>query len=158
MTRYTQSDLHILEQQEQDFCYSSFTSKDALELGLSVIHAAEREDRGLVISIIRESDGFVLFQYGMDDKAERNYRFAESKRQMVLRYHHSSAWVYVASQLHLLAEQTSAGSFPVFLKTGELAATVSISGLHEGKDYRILLSALEEIFHRNTVPFEKELV
>ena len=158
MTQYTQQDLQVLQQQEEDFRYPVFTSKEALQLGLAIIEEAEKEDRGIVIRIVRESDGFVLFQYGMDDKAERNYVFAEMKRQCVLQYHHSSAWCYVANQLGMIDVQTSGGSFPVLLQDGTCTATVSVSGLHEGKDHTVILAALENIFHKKTVKFEKELV
>ena len=157
MTQYIQQDLQVLQQQEEDFKYPVFTSKDALQLGLAIIEEAE-EDRGIVIRIVRESDGFVLFQYGMDDKAERNYVFAEMKRQCVLQYHHSSAWCYVANQLGMIDVQTSGGSCPVLLQDGTSTATVSVSGLHDGKDHAVILAALENIFHKKTVKFEKELV
>ena len=146
MTQYAQQDLQVLQQQEEDFRYPVFTSKDALQLGLAIIEEAEKEERGIV------------FQYVMDDKAERNYVFAEMKRQCVLQYRHSSAWCYVASRLGIIDVQTSGGSYPVLLQDGTCTATVSVSGLHEGKDYTVILAALENIFHKKTVKFEKELV
>lgn len=148
MTQYTQQDLQVLQQQEEDFRYPVFTSKDALQLGLAIIEAAGKEDKGIVIRIVRESDGFVLFQYGMDDKAERNYVFAEMKRQCVLQYHHSSAWCYVANQLGIIDVQTSGGSYPVLLQDGTCTATVSVSGLHEGKDHTVILQHWKTSFIR----------
>ncbi len=155
---YTQSDLDILSQQEQDLRYDSFHSEDAFKLGATIIDLAKQEDRGLVIQIVRESDGLVIFQYAMDDKAERNFIFCSYKHEALLQQGHSSAWMYVNAEINSNHENTfSGGSFPIYNLEGKLIASIMVSGLHEGKDHFIIIQALQQVLNKKTVEFKKEL-
>jgi uncharacterized protein (UPF0303 family) len=155
---YTQSDLDILIQQEQDLRYDTFHSIDAFKLGEEIIKQAEKEDRGIVIQIIRESDGLVIFQYVMDDKAERNFIFCSYKHEALLEQGHSSAWMYVNEEVKGNHESIySGGAFPIRDQDNHLIASLLVSGLHEGKDHHIIVHALENVLNKNTVSFTNEL-
>ncbi len=154
---YTQSDLDILLQQEKDLRYESFHSKDALRLGEEIINQAEKEDRGLVIQIVREKDSLVIFQYAMDDKAERNFVFCSKKHEALLEQGHSSAYMYVSEEIKGNSSNYSGGSFPIYDLENNLVASVLVSGLHEGKDHHIIISSLEKVLNKATISFKKEL-
>lgn len=155
---YQQSDLEILLQQEQDLRYESFHSQDALVLGQAIIEEAKHEDRGIVIQIIREIDGLVIFQYAMDDKAERNFMFCSYKHEALLEQGHSSAWMYVNAEINGNHKNMfSGGSFPIRDLENHLIASVMVSGLHEGKDHHIIVHALEKILKKTTVEFTNDL-
>lgn len=160
---YTIDDLKILEQQERDLSYESFSNEDALKLGLAILDAQKNFDRNIVIRITREEDNLVLFQYVMKGKSERNFMFAEGKHKAVLHSHHSSAWAYVACQLkeetHYVPEEgeiPAGGAFPI-LVNGKHVATVMTSGLHDGKDHDVILQGLQIALGKTTVKFPKEL-
>ena len=146
--------LAALERQEQVLRYpTTFGASEALELGCAIARLAPQYDRGITAVITRESDGMQLFAWSMDDKAPRNYGFAEGKRQASLASGHASVWGYLDHQLNspdtpLFTEQTvgfpSAGAFPIFAGD-ERVATACVSGLHEGRDHELLVRALEEV-------------
>lgn len=132
-----------------------FSSKDALELGSIIARLNEEYDRGVCVKITREVDGLVIFQWFADDKAARYHRFLDGKRLAALGCGHSSLWAEVAHQLdgsyaEMYAadapEWPGAGAFPIRVG-GEWVATISVSGLHEGKDHEIVTRALDEAIH-----------
>lgn len=146
--------LEALEAQERALRYPErFGAAEALELGCAIARLAPEYDRGITAQIVRESDGMQLFAWSMDDKAPRNYGFAEGKRQQSLATGHASVWGYLNHQLTepdapLFSERTvgfpSAGAFPIFVGD-ERVATACVSGLHEGRDHELVVRALQEV-------------
>lgn len=147
---YTEETLRVLQAQEDILQYDRFGNAEVLALGTAAAELAEEYDRGVGISITRESDGLVLFQYMMEDKAPRNLGYMEGKRRTVLASGHCSLWPYVENAINgkwqdLMDQKPylalSGGAFPIRVK-GEHAATISVSGLHEGKDHELTVRAL----------------
>lgn len=151
-SEYDRNDLAVLRQQEDIFRMDAFTSADALRTGNAVVKLLDDYDRGISCTIIREADEAVIFQYIHDDKAERNIGFARGKRKAMLKYGHSSAWVYAAVKAGVLEPDQSViaggGAFPIFSHDGTLLASILESGLHEGKDHELILRALRKAFRR----------
>ena len=164
--------LELLQQQEDTLVWPHpFRSADALKLGNELARLAEEDpsfDRDVAIRIYRESDGLVLFQYMMDEKAERNYAFMDGKRQVTLATGHSSLYAVLAHTLDENAYPScfsdpekycvSGGSFPIREQnpeTGSLphTATVSVSGLHEGKDHELVVRALSNVLGKPLAVF-----
>ena len=143
-----------LERQEQVLRYPErFGAAEALELGCTIARLAPTYDRGITAVITRESDGMQLFAWSMDDKAPRNYNFAEGKRAASCASGHSSVWGYVTHELNdpdspLFGPETvglpAAGAFPLYVGD-ERVATVCVSGLHEGRDHELVVRALEHV-------------
>lgn len=150
----TQDALDTLSQQEQLLRYpETFGAEEALELGCAIAQLAPQYDRGVTAVITRESDGMMLFAWSTDDKAPRNYGFAEGKRQASLALGHASVWGYLEHQLTapdepLFTEQTigmpCAGAFPIYAGD-ERVATACVSGLHEGRDHELIVRALQQV-------------
>lgn len=144
--------LAALREQERLLRYPErFGAHEALELGCAIAALAEDYDRGIGVRIYREEDDLVLFQWMMDDKAARNLTFIEGKRRAALTCGHCSLWAYadheVSGAWNELFDPASGacpvgGAFPVRLAAGEWVATVSLSGLHEGKDHELVVRAL----------------
>lgn len=151
--RYTPDSLATLQRQEDILRYPArFGSDEALRLGNAVADLSSDYGRGVLVQIVREKDGLTLFQWASDDKAPRNLEFAQTKRQASLTCGHSSLWGYVrrtldgvkpASRDEVTGALYSAGAFPIVDGTGQRVATVSISGLHEGRDHELAVRALE---------------
>ena len=150
----TPATLEALEQQERVLRYRKrFGAYEALELGNAIATLAPEYDRGVTAIITRESDGMVLYSWSMDDKAPRNYGFAEGKRQASLASGHASVWGFVD---HAITEPDTelftadtvgmpvAGAFPIRVED-ELVATACVSGLHEGRDHELIVRALEKV-------------
>ena len=150
----TPAALETLAKQEELLRYpAAFGANEALELGCAIARLAPEYDRGITAVITRESDGMQLFAWSMDDKAPRNYGFADGKRQASLVSGHASVWGYLDHQVNnpdtpLFTEQTVgfpvAGAFPI--RVGDdLVATACVSGLHEGRDHELVVRALQEV-------------
>ena len=159
--RYSRRDLDILLEQERILCYDRFGSTEALTLGNAAAALAAEYDRGVGIQITRESDGLVLFQYMMDDKAPRNLGFMEGKRQATLACGHSSLYAFVAHTLDGSCQDVfdamprmlpCGGAFPL-RAGGQYAATFAVSGLHDGKDHELLVRSLCRALGRQAPAF-----
>ena len=163
-TEYDETDLQVLEEQEKILSLPSFESSDALLIGNAIAEAALDYDREVAIRIDRMSDDLTLFQYIMDSKSAANLKYMDGKKQSVLDSGHSSAWVYVKLQIddelsnwkddgvHLI----SGGAFPLYVN-GEITAVVQVSGLHEGKDHELIVSALNRAYEKHAPMFTKGL-
>jgi|LAHS01.1.fsa_nt_gb uncharacterized protein (UPF0303 family) len=152
---YSQDCLDTIVEQERILRYDkTFTSNDALDVVEAARNLAPEYDRGYGIRVTRESDGLVLAQWMADDKAPRNVSFMEGKRLAALGCGHASLYAYVEHELDgthgewfdLLAkgeprELPFGGAFPV--RVGDAwVATVSLSGLHEGRDHEVVVRSL----------------
>ncbi|CAM4099544.1 Gfo/Idh/MocA family oxidoreductase [Saccharibacillus endophyticus] len=158
---YTPECLEVLAEQEELLQYEAFGSKEALELGNTIVELAKEYDREIAVSIFRESDGLVIFQYVMDSKAARNIGYMEGKRRAALSTGHSSVWMHVDHELNgKWSEEManmphfvpSGGAFPI-RANGEWAATLSLSGLREGRDHELVIRALSKVLNRQVPAF-----
>lgn len=147
---YDENTLSLLEKEEEDLVFENFSNSDAYRLGNEIVSLSHEYERGIAVTITREADECVVFQYLDDDKSQRNLDFALGKRRAALKAGHSSFYVYVEETLHhnhpKLAEDTrqyclSGGAFPIRVN-GEWKYTVSVSGLHEGEDHELAVRAL----------------
>ena len=129
----------------------SFGAHDALALGHAVADLAAEYDRGVGLRIYREADELVLFQWMMDDKTARNLGFIDGKREAARACGHASLWAWAEHEEsgaweELFCAASSAcptgGAFPIRTSDGAWVATVSLSGLHEGKDHELVVRAL----------------
>lgn len=155
---YDAEDLKILEAQEQALAFRYFDRDTAKELGETIVQIDAGFDEPVAILITSEPDGEVLFSHIMEGKSERNIGFALRKRNALLLHGHSSEWEAVRKLaageeiVHGTCAYT-AGAFPVKVN-GELRASISVSGLHEGQDHTLLLAAIAEYLHvdKDTLP------
>lgn len=152
---YDEGALRELEAQEKVLRYpNGFGSREALELGNAVAAIAPDYDRGVSVEIVRESDGLQLFSWSTDDKAPRNYGFADGKRRGSLSCGHASLWGYVRRTLDGIVPANidkdsgalyAGGAFPIRDSSGERVATIALSGLHEGRDHDVVTRALGNV-------------
>lgn len=150
-SNFTLQDLIELETIDNTFIFEHFTSLDAYRLGQIIINLSLRYSDQISLTIIRESDQLPIFQFVNDKKAMRNIDFAMKKRNTVLSTKHNSLWAMAkASQDPSFTLDESClpvgGSFPVIVN-GELVATVSVSGLHDGKDFDLLFNSFKIYFN-----------
>ncbi len=153
--------LQDIEEDEVELGHcASFGSADALLLGNKIIKVSRnREFRGdgseigIAVRIVRESDQTPLFQYFADDKDLTYATYLDGKRLATLATGHSSAWVEIDHKIRGTwdamfdknsPELPGAGCFPLY--AGDtIAATVTVSGLHEGRDHLVITEALRSI-------------
>lgn len=158
--KYTKEHLIQMELIEKQFYFESFSSNDALDLGILTAKIAKEEFQSdVVILITREKDQNVIFQYIMDEKSQRNIDFANMKRNATLKTGHNSLWVLMNGLINdeSLLQDTSyipvGGAWPIYIGN-ELVGTIAVSGLKAGKDYTLLEMAISRYLHIDINPFE----
>lgn len=155
-----------LEAIEKALSYETFSSQEALILGNEIISCVKKYGGEAAVRITRESDGLPVFQYVMDGKKQRNIDFGLAKRQTVLMTGHCSLWALAKACSDGGAEEVFAkdsgclpvgGAFPVYA-SGQLAATVFVSGLHDGMDQVVIVEALAKVLGKDVPPYHGALI
>ena len=155
MTReQARANKEVLLEQERVLRYPrSFGAYDALELGRAAISIIGDYECGYSITITRERDGVVMFQWVDDAKDGRNLLFAEGKRQSALESGHAAPWAQLEAaecgedaKAFVFADVPNrvpaCGAFPI--RAGEeWVATIAVSGLMEGLDHEVIVRSLE---------------
>ncbi len=142
----------VLLEQERLLRYERFGATEALELGRVAASLAPEFGEGVSVTITREADGVVQFQWVADDKDGKNLLFANGKRKAALEAGHASPWTQLegviagdVSQVWAKVpdEVPACGAFPV--RVGDdWVATIAVSGLSNGEDHELIVRALEQ--------------
>ncbi len=141
---------HLQEVEAHELSFPSFSSSEALSLGLHVIEESKRYGEDILVMIFRERDDCVIFQYIMDKKRNTNIDYAQGKRRTVQLTKHSSLHAFLSLALGRSLPEVEddangcmpvGGAYPIIVD-GEHVATLAVSGLHEGKDGYLLMEAV----------------
>jgi uncharacterized protein (UPF0303 family) len=143
----------ILAKQEQLAQFSSFSEEIAFDFG-SVVYGIARSTRAAVIVNIRTSDR-ALFHAAMPGATPDNDEWVRRKSNVVLRYHVSS--LYFGDTLALKGRVINpdmgidqmnygahGGAFPIRVKKAGVVAVVTVSGLPQLDDHRMIIEALDQ--------------
>lgn len=143
----------VVEEQERILRYPErFGAREALALGARIAGLVPEYECGVVVSIIRESDGLELLAWADDDRERRHFGYASGKRLGALACGHASCWAQFSyavdgSCADVISKETpslgAAGAFPIRVGD-EWVATLAVSGLHDGMDQHIIIRALSE--------------
>jgi uncharacterized protein (UPF0303 family) len=141
----------ILKKQEQLAQFPAFAEETAFDLG-SALYGIARAKRAPVAINIRTSDR-VLFHAAMPGATPDNDTWIRRKSNIVLRYHQSS--LLFGDTLALKGRAinpdmgidfenyaTHGGSFPVRIKKSGVIAAITVSGLPQLDDHRMVVEAL----------------
>jgi uncharacterized protein (UPF0303 family) len=132
--------------EEEELQFGSFTNDDAWALGCALVEAA----RGLPVAIDISRGEQRLFHAGLPGSAADNDAWIERKNRVVRRFEHSSYYMNVSSEgefnaRYLLDESEFAahgGAFPVIVRGVGVVGTVTVSGLPQEEDHRLVVSVL----------------
>ncbi len=154
--------LHDLEEQERRLVFPSFGYDDAWRLGARLVELA-RERRAPVAIDIR-CGAQQLFHCALPGSSADNDAWIDRKRRVVERYGASSYLVGTrfrgrgsafeeSSRLDPDLYAAHGGSFPVRLsRDGPVVGTVTVSGLPQAEDHRLIVDALEPYLDGGTGP------
>lgn len=147
-----------LLEEEKQLQFISFSSEDALELGLDFIKIAkELRQGGIGIKIERNRQ--VLFSHLMDGTMLENAYWYDRKKNVVDRYSHSSMYVqemyksmgtsFEASGLLNPNEfQAVGGSFPLIIKNVGMVGSITVCGLTGELDHQICVDGIRAFLKR----------
>ena len=139
--------------EEQQLQFSSFTNEDAWELGCALVAAGR--DRGAPVAIRIRRNGQQLFAAALTGATPDNDSWIRRKERVVARFGHSSLAVRQAAvergttfeqQFGLDPQRYAAhgGCFPVLVRSVGPVGTVTVSGLPQVADHRMVVAALRE--------------
>ncbi|MGE5604316.1 MAG: heme-degrading domain-containing protein [Bacteroidota bacterium] len=139
--------------EEAELQFKSFTNETALELGLLILETARQERKLVTIDI--ERHGQQLFHYAMEGTTPDNDQWIIRKKNVVKRFNKSSYHVglllansgkSIEERYFLDPLQYSAhgGSFPLIIKDVGIVGAISVSGLPQEEDHRLVVKVIRE--------------
>jgi uncharacterized protein (UPF0303 family) len=137
--------------EEDELQFSSLSNDEAWELGCALVAAARERQAPVAISIVR--NGHRLFTAALTGATPDNDRWIRRKERVVARFGHSSLAVRQAAvergttfeQQYGLDPQRYAahgGCFPLIVRAVGPIGTVTVSGLPQVEDHRMVVAAL----------------
>ncbi|MFH8340349.1 heme-degrading domain-containing protein [Streptomyces sp. AM6-12] len=150
-----------LEDQERRLVFDRFTYEDAWELGSLLVGLAREHRAPVAIDIHR--GGQQLFHAALPGSTPDNDVWIVRKRRVAERYAASSYLVGCrfrakgttfenSSRLDPDAYAAHGGSFPIRLEHAGVIGAVTVSGLPQVDDHRLVVAALEQFLGRPREP------
>lgn len=143
--------LKNLLQEEAELQFSRFNEDTAWEIGSRLVARAVRETLPITINITRA--GHQLFHASRPGTAPDNDEWVKRKVRLVMRVGHSSFYIgqWLKSEgkrieeALLLPEGDYAphgGCFPIIVKGTGLVGTITVSGLPQEEDHRLVVETI----------------
>jgi uncharacterized protein (UPF0303 family) len=142
-------DQEILKKIELD----SFNNRTGLEMGLTIVNLAKERNQNIAVKVERLNHTIFLF---VDDNLPAD-KHLWLKRKANVTKHFEESSLSVKNDLvngNMTLEKTFAldekeflakgGSIPVFVKSAGMIAVITVSGLHDEEDHKIIIDALKE--------------
>ena len=135
--------------QEEELQFTSFSNDDAWALGTALVAAAREEGLAVTIAIGRGEQR--LFHYALEGTAADNDEWIERKNRVVRRFGHSSFYVGRLLEGTTIEEKflldgtlfaAHGGAFPVIVRDVGMVGTVTVSGLPQAEDHRLVVAVL----------------
>ena len=144
-------ELEELLAQEEELQFTTFTNTTAWELGCALVDAAQRDRLSVTIDIRRGDQQ--LFHAALPGTTPSNDAWIENKNRVVRRFGHSSFFMGTLYRLEgtTLAERQRVdpllyadhgGAFPVIVRNVGPVGTVTVSGLPQADDHRLVVDVL----------------
>ena len=130
----------------------SFSNRMALDMGLKIIALAESRNQHIAVEICRLNHSIFLY---VDDKLPVDkHNWLRRKANVAKQFEESSLNVKNDLELgRMTLEKTfgldekdflaKGGSIPIFVKNAGMIATITVSGLHDKEDHKIIIEALK---------------
>lgn len=139
--------------QERELQFDSFDNAAAWELGQRLVAAARAGGHGVTIDIARGEQQ--LFHAALDGTSADNDAWIRRKNNVVRRFGHSSFYVgreceaaggTLEERFFVDPREFSAhgGAFPIVVRGVGGVGTVTVSGLPQAEDHRLVVSVLRE--------------
>jgi uncharacterized protein (UPF0303 family) len=145
--------LEELKNEEETIQFSEFNSLIALKLGLKLVDAAMRDRKNVTVDICL--NGQQLFHHAMAGTTRDNDEWIKRKNRVVNRFGHSSYYmgIYYKSKGTTIQEKSflnparyapHGGAFPLIIRNVGVVGTVTVSGLPQEEDHKLVVSTLKE--------------
>ena len=147
-----ENNLKKLLAEENELQFDYFNEETAWQIGSWLFETAKKENLPITIDIMLS--GRQLFHANRPGTRPDNDEWVKRKTQLVNRFQHSSFYMgqYLKSigktieEKYLLSENEYAphgGSFPIILKNTGVIGTITVSGLPQEEDHKLVVKAIE---------------
>lgn len=147
-------DIRRIRLQEQRLQFAAFDASTAWEVGLALRRAGEKAKAQIVVDVTLWS--MPLLTFALPGAAPENHDWVRRKRNIVQMMHRSSYLVgrmlaHDKKSLHdlgALPERDYAvhgGAFPILLNGTGCVGAVTVSGLPQREDHRMVVEALAKV-------------
>ena len=142
--------LAALLAEEEELQFETFTNDVAWELGQRAVATARERGLGVTVDIQRGEQQ--LFHCALEGTAADNDEWIQRKNRVVRRFGHSSFYVGSAhgpsfNEDFLLDPAVFAahgGAFPITVRGVGVVGTITVSGLPQEEDHRLVVSVVRE--------------
>lgn len=145
--------LEQLLQEEQELQFAKFNEEDAWKLGSQLVELARSRNLPVTIDITRGTHQ--LFHAALRGTSPDNDEWVKRKVRLVYRFGHSSFYVgqvlkskgKTLEQSYLVSESDYAphgGCFPIIVKNTGIVGTVTVSGLPQEEDHKLVVEAVRK--------------
>ena len=152
-----EQDLAKIAQQEQVLRFEQFDERTAWEIGSRLKTAAEKRRAVLAIDITLL--GQTVFSYMMPGTSPNNANWLRRKRNTVLHFRRSSYGFGLQLEhekadlagkygLALSDYATHGGSFPIWVSGAGVVGAITVSGLPQREDHKIVTEVLAEFLQK----------
>ena len=143
-----------LAAQEAELQLVRFDNDDAWRLGVALVEEARHRQLGVVVDISRS--GQQLFHAALPGTSADNDAWVVRKSRVVMRFGHSSLYMgqscrdsgtTLAEKFGLPFEEYAAhgGAFPLIVRDVGLVGVVTVSGLPQVQDHRLVVTVLRNL-------------
>ena len=147
----TKNEKEVLRKIELD----SFNNQLGMEMGLAIIDLAKKKNKNIAVQIERLNH--IIFLYVDENLPADKHDWLKRKANVSKRFEQSSLSVKNdLSNGNMTLKETFAlddkeylakgGSIPVFVKNAGMIAIITVSGLHDEEDHKIIIDALKGKF------------
>lgn len=145
--------LKQLLQEEEKLQFAKFNEEDAWKLGSQLVELARSRNLPVTIDITRGTHQ--LFHAALRGTSPDNDEWVKRKVRLVYRFGHSSFYVgqvlkskgKTLEQSYLVSESDYAphgGCFPIIVKNTGIVGTVTVSGLPQEEDHKLVVEAIRK--------------
>jgi uncharacterized protein (UPF0303 family) len=145
--------LEQLLQEERELQFTSFDEVTAWQIGSQLVERAQNEGLPIAIDITRGIHQ--LFHASLRGTSADNDEWIKRKVRLVYRFEHSSFYIgqllkskgKSLTEAYFISETDYApfgGSFPVMVKGAGMVGTITVSGLPQEEDHRLVVQAIRE--------------
>jgi len=142
-----------LLQEEQELQFTKFNETTAWQIGSQLVERATSNNLPVTIDITRGDHQ--LFHASLHGTSPDNDEWVKRKVRIVYRFQHSSLYMGQLlkskgrriEEAYLLPESDYAphgGCFPVFLKDTGMIGTITVSGLSQEEDHKLVVQAIRD--------------
>ena len=142
-----------LLQEERELQFTNFDEDDAWKLGSQLVELARGRNLPVTIDITRGAHQ--LFHAALRGTSSDNDEWVKRKVRLVYRFGHSSFYMgqllkskgKTIEQSYLIPESEYAphgGCFPIIIKETGIVGTITVSGLPQEEDHRLVVEALRK--------------